>query len=426
MRVTVDQASFLAVLRRAAACTSSLSTQLDHRLLRVATTKDADGAAVLAVGSTDGLLAYRGFVTGPAAGLEVHTPGMLLLDAKDIVARIGQMHEGLITIGLAPAAAAGTPAGRYPSGNLRVAIKHAKERRTYGTAAVPEKGLAPIRWPDKSQEKSLATLSGETLARVLRRAVWAADTSDSAPADNALAVSVGRERVRITAGTNRSMALVDLPAGALCQTYVDDVVPWEGLLALKCARALVAFADSAGPLTVTLTASPGQIVADAGRARIGCALLAVPGRNVAAVFEILTRPGNTQEIVVGKKAFLDALSAMRTAINPTSDNPGVYLAAHGAALHLAAEGAGEAQDEIPTATPITRSMIGQYLPGELDEAAKAAAGDDLSLTFCDAMGTPVLLTDVEGGISLSAVVIGMVKYRSRVLDALIAGKGTAP
>lgn len=415
MHVTVDQASLLAVLRRAATCASSTSTQIDHRLLRLATLKNAAGEDALAVGATDHILAYRGFVDGPDAAVVVREPGLLLLDAKDIIGRVDRMPEGRITIRKATGKTA-----TFPNGNLRVQITHAEAKLSYTTAALPEKGLAPIRWPDKSQAKSLADLSGETLARLVTRAAWAAEPSDADPTLNALVLTVDRDQVQLAAGTTRSIAVVTIPAGARATSYVEGA-PWEGVLALKSAKALLSFAQSAGPAVVSLTASPSMLVAECGGARLGCQLLAVAMRDYLGILRIVTRGTATQEIVVPKKALVAAIAATRAAIATSSDNPGLYLAAHGGHVHLVAEGLGDARDAVATATPITRSMVGQYLPSELDEAVKACGGDDVSLLFCEAMGTPLLVTDVHAGLSLSAVVIGMVKYRSRYLDALIAG-----
>jgi hypothetical protein len=434
MRFSVDQASFLAVLRRAAACASATSARFDERLLRLASTKAADGTDAIAVGATDGLLAYRGFVEGPEAGVTIDDPGLLLFEAKTLLDRIGRMPPGRITIGRAapkPDAAPAKTAAAAAAAWI-IPFTHATTKLRFTTGAVPDKGLPPIRWPDKSQVKSLADLSGETLARILTRAVWAAEPSDADAALNALVLWIDRDGVRVTAGTNRSVAVVELKDGgsALVHTHVDGA-PWEGVLSLKSAKALIAFGQSVGPGTLSLTADAGQIVASYGTTRLGCALLALAVRDWYSVLGIVMRGTNVQELVVPKRALLEAVAATRMVLVATSDNPGLYLVAARAeggagALHLVAEGAGEAEDEIPTATPIVRPMAGQYLPGEIDEAVKACGGDEVSLLFCDAMGTPLLITDVDRGVQLSAILIGMVKYRSRRVDALLAAKVAAP
>jgi DNA polymerase III sliding clamp (beta) subunit (PCNA family) len=393
MKITIERDTLLPVLRRAAACSSPVSAQAGARLMELV----VEGAT-LTVGTTDHVLQYR----GRALSTEATRPGTVLVEAKPFLADVELMPAGRVTIELK---------------THRVRIAHTQARRTFSIDAMPSAGVPPFAWGEDKPEQPVVTLPGEGLAALLGRVMWAADPSDANALLNAIQITLDdRGELRVEAATSSGIASVAL---ALPRAPGVAIAPFEGSLSLKSAQAIAAFAKGAQGLVDVTVRGPLLFVDDPGRQRIGAAMLSTGFRDIRGMIRV-TSATVLQEVVVPKKALLDAVSAARTAT--TQLNPGVFLAAHGSSVHVVAEAAGEAHDEVATATPITATVWGQYHPAALTDAIKATTDEHVGLAFCKALSTPVLIAETTGAITSQALLAGMVRYQSALLERVFAAK----
>lgn len=396
MKITIEQATLLGAVRRAAACTAPISRRLEERLVRLAVR--ADGAVV--VSGMDGVLAYE---TVLDEGVVTDGEGLLLCEGKALLARVGAMPPGELVL----------TRGAGKGSKAQVAtLRSSTSARSFLLGVLPDKEAGDIRWDQEAVP--FAMLPGHVLAAALARASWAADLSEADTLNNSVLVAVDRGRLHVSATNGRWLAVTEVAVEA------PSGDPREAVLSLRGAKALGALGTQAGAAPLALFASPHQVVARHDRTRVGAATLNVAPRDAAPVLARLIAGVEPQEIVVDRKALIDAIGAARVVVDQTSDCLGIYLAAVSGALHVVGEGDGESRDALPTASPIAKPVWGQYLPSKLAEALHAAQGDTVSVALLEGPGNPLLITDVCDGIGLQAMLGGMAKHRSKTIDAILA------
>lgn len=396
MKLTIARDALLPLLRRAAACTSPRSTDNGAKVIRLSAASVLGAGHVLTVGGTDYVLSFL----GEASAETLARPGACAVDAKELLGRAELLPAGLVTLDLL---------------GTKLSLRGPRGSRAFTLPALPVKGLSAITLaPDAV---NVLTTTGAALAALFTRVIWAPDAIGGTDWTTVVRFARDRSSIGLDASSNTKGIVLDHPCA------VSEAEPWEGCLAAEAVRALLAFAQAAGPAEVRLARDASSLLLTGPTSTIGARLVSAQLPNIRGLVETSSKE-IVQEVVVPRRAFLEAVKAVR--LGGSIENPGVYLVATPGTLHVVAEAEGNAHDRIATSTPIAAPVWAQYDASALLAAASALLDDDVSLAFNGGAARVLLMTETAKDCSSTSYVAGMVKHRSAIVDALVAGTFVSP